>query len=95
MAARHNAGSGRYGPTRGGRKASTIAGYRALVRSQLLPAFGERRSSRSRRRMIERWLADVDRSSSTRTESLVLLHGIFERPQAVRPAGQSRRQRAL
>jgi integrase len=61
------------------RKPSTVAGYRALVRSQLLPAFGDQPIESITTRMIERWLTDVDRSSSTRTKSLVLLHGIFKR----------------
>jgi integrase len=61
------------------RKPSTVAGYKALVRSQLLPAFGEQPIESITAPMIERWLADVDRSSSTRTKSLVLLHGIFKR----------------
>jgi integrase len=61
------------------RKPSTVTGYKALVRSQLLPAFGEQPIESITTPMIERWLADVDRSSNTRTKSLVLLHGIFKR----------------
>jgi integrase len=61
------------------RKPSTVAGYRALVRSQLLPAFGDEPIESITTPMIERWLAGVERSSSTRTKSLVLMHGIFQR----------------
>jgi Phage integrase, N-terminal SAM-like domain len=39
------------------RKPSTLAGYRAIVRSQLLPAFGELPLESITTAMIERWLA--------------------------------------
>ncbi len=61
------------------RKPSTVIGYRALVRSQLLPVFGDEPIESITTPMIERWLSGVDRSSSTRMKSLVLLHGIFRR----------------
>ena len=61
------------------RKPSTVTGYRALVRSQLLPTFGDKPIESITTSMIERWLAGVERSSSTRMKSLVLLHGIFQR----------------
>jgi integrase len=61
------------------RKPSTVAGYRALVRSQLLPTFGEMPIESITTTMIERWLSAVDRSSSTRRKSLVVMHGIFRR----------------
>jgi integrase len=61
------------------RKPSTIAGYRALVRSQLLPTFGDQPIESITTSMVEHWLAGVDRASSTRTKSLVLMHGIFRR----------------
>ena len=61
------------------RKPSTVAGYRALVRSQLRPAFGDLAIESITTPMIERWLAGVDRSSSTRVKALVLMHGIFQR----------------
>ena len=61
------------------RKASTVAGYRALVRSQLLPVFGELPIESVTTPMIERWLAGVERSPQTRTKSLVLMNGIFKR----------------
>src|SRR5512132_3540279 len=42
-----------------GRKPSTVAGYRALVRSQLLPTFGHRQLEAITTPMIERWLGAV------------------------------------
>jgi integrase len=65
------------------RKPSTVAGYRALVRSQLLPVFGELPIESVTTPMIERWLAGVERSSNTRTKSLVLMNGIFKRARKV------------
>jgi site-specific recombinase XerD len=62
-----------------GRKPSTVAGYRALVRSQLLPTFGHRQLEAITTPMIERWLGAVERAPSTRVKALVLLHGIFQR----------------
>ena len=61
------------------RKPSTVTGYRALVSSQLVPAFGDKPIESITTPMIEHWLAGVDRSSSTRAKALVLLHGIFAR----------------
>lgn len=61
------------------RKPSTIAGYRALLRSQLLPTFGELPIESITTPMVERWIASVDRSPATRTKALVLMHGIFKR----------------
>jgi integrase len=61
------------------RKPSTVTGYRALVSSQLVPAFGDKPIESITTPMIEHWLAGVDRSSSTRAKALVLLHGIFGR----------------
>ncbi len=62
-----------------GRKPSTVAGYRALLRSQLLPTFGELPIESITTAMIEAWIAGVDRAPATRTKALVLLHGIFKR----------------
>lgn len=66
-----------------GRKPSTLEGYRAIVRAQLLPAFGERRLEDVSTPMIEAWLAGLDRAPSTRTKALVLMHGIFKRARKV------------
>jgi integrase len=62
-----------------GRKPSTVAGYKVMVRSQLLPAFGELPLEVVTTPMIDRWIGSMDRSASTRTKALVLMHGIFER----------------
>ncbi len=65
------------------RKPSTIAGYRALARSQLLPAFGELPIETITTPTIERWLGTVERSANTRRLALVLLHGVFQRAKKV------------
>ncbi|MEZ5076166.1 MAG: site-specific integrase [Solirubrobacterales bacterium] len=62
-----------------GRKPSTIAGYRALLRSQLLPTFGELPIESITTPMIEQWIAEVDRAPATRRKALVLMHGVFKR----------------
>jgi integrase len=66
-----------------GRKPSTVAGYRALVRSQLLPAFGDQKVEAITTPMIEDWFAGLDRKPSTRQKALVLLHGIYQRARKV------------
>jgi integrase len=66
-----------------GRKPSTVAGYRAILRSQLLPAFGDAAIESITTPMIESWIAGVDRSPATRTKALVLMHGIFQRARRV------------
>lgn len=66
-----------------GRKPSTIAGYRALLRSQLLPTFGEQPIESITTPMIEAWIAGVDRAPATRRKALVLMHGIFKRARKI------------
>jgi integrase len=66
-----------------GRKPSTIAGYKALLQSQLLPAFGKTPIESITTPMIEAWIASVDRSPATRIKALVLMHGIFKRAKKV------------
>jgi integrase len=66
-----------------GRKPSTIAGYRALLKSQLLPTFGEMPIESITTPGIEAWIGGVDRSPATRTKALVLMHGIFKRAKKV------------
>jgi integrase len=65
------------------RKPSTVAGYRAILRSQLLPAFGDLSIESITTPMIESWIAGVDRSPATRTKALVLMHGVFQRARRV------------
>ncbi|HSO98736.1 MAG TPA: tyrosine-type recombinase/integrase, partial [Solirubrobacteraceae bacterium] len=66
------------------RKPSTLAGYRAIARSQLLPAFGDLPLESITTPMIESWIASMGRSAATRRLSLVRLHGIFRRTMKVR-----------
>ena len=63
------------------RKPSTLEGYRVIVRSQLLPAFGEMPLESITTRAIERWLATLGGAASSRRKALVLLHGILRRIQ--------------
>jgi integrase len=65
------------------RKPSTVAGYKVIVRSQLLPAFGETPVEAITTSMIERWLASLSGAASSRTKALVLLHGILKRAKKV------------
>jgi integrase len=58
-----------------GRKPSTVAGYEAIVRAQLLPAFGELPLESITTSMIERWIAGAGGSASSRRKSLVRLGG--------------------
>ncbi|MBV9817414.1 MAG: site-specific integrase [Solirubrobacterales bacterium] len=65
------------------RKPSTLAGYKVLVRSQLLPAFGSMALEEVTTEAIERWLSGLGGAASSRTKSLVLLHGILKRASKV------------
>jgi integrase len=65
------------------RKPSTLAGYRAIVRSQLLPAFGEVPLESITPTIVEAWLASLRGATSTRTKALVLMHGVFQRARKV------------
>jgi integrase len=65
------------------RKPSTLAGYRSLVRSQLLPAFGPMPLESITTAEIERWLGSVRRTANTRRLAVVMLHGIFQRAKKV------------
>jgi integrase len=65
------------------RKPSTVAGYKVLVRSQLLPAFGSMALEEVTTEVIERWLSGLGGAASSRTKALVLLHGILKRARKV------------
>jgi integrase len=66
------------------RKPSTVAGYQVIVRSQLLPPFGELPLEEITPAVIEQWLGSVThQAASTRIKSLVLMHGIFQRARKV------------
>jgi hypothetical protein len=73
-----------------GRRPSTVAGYRALLNSQLLPVFGEKPIESITTPQIEAWIGGIDRAPARRTKALVLMHGIFKRAmEAARSASQS------
>jgi integrase len=58
------------------RKPSTVVGYKVIVRSMLLPAFGQLQLGAVTTPMIERWVGSLELSASTRTKAIVLLHGV-------------------
>jgi integrase len=66
-----------------GRKPSTVTGYHVIVRSQLLPAFGDHPLESITPTTVESWLASLGGAASSRTKALVLLHGIFQRAKKV------------
>ena len=66
-----------------GRKPSTVAGYRSIVRSELLPRFGDMALESVTPSVIEAWQASMTQAASTRTKALVLMHGIFQRARKV------------
>jgi integrase len=65
------------------RKPSTVATYRALLRSKILPMFGELRLESVSAAMIETWLRSMGGSPATRTKALAMVHGIFQRARKV------------
>jgi len=65
------------------RKPSTVEGYRSVVRTHLLPAFGDLQLEGITTRMIEEWSERLEGSTSKRRLALVLLHGIFRRAMKV------------
>jgi integrase len=77
----------RYVEQERGRKASTLADYRSVVRAHFLPAFGDQTLERITEDMIERWLADQLREGELSRRSVqkmvVLLNGIFRRARKV------------
>jgi integrase len=77
----------RYVEQERGRKASTLADYRSVVRAHFLPAFGEQPLERITEDTIERWLSTQLREGELSRRSLqkmvVLLNGIFRRARKV------------
>jgi integrase len=65
------------------RKPSTVAGYQSIVRSELLPQFGEMALESVTAAAIEAWQASMTQAASTRSKALVLMHGIFQRARKV------------
>jgi integrase len=66
-----------------GRKPSTVAGYRSIVGSELLPRFGEMALKAVTTSEIESWQRSMTQAASTQTKALVLMRGIFERARKV------------
>jgi integrase len=77
----------RYVEQERGRKPSTLADYRSVVRAHLLPAFGDQPLERITSETIERWLSVRLREGKLSRRSLqkmlVLLNGIFRRARRV------------
>ncbi|MFZ1992899.1 MAG: site-specific integrase [Solirubrobacteraceae bacterium] len=65
------------------RKPSTVAGYQIMVRSHLLPRFGDIPIESIKSQAIEDWLSSMTQASSTRRQALVLMNGIFRRARKV------------
>lgn len=65
------------------RKPSTVAGYRALVRAQLLPAFGRLSVESITTPMVESWITGLEVAPATRTKAYVLMGGIMKRARKV------------
>lgn len=65
------------------RKPSTVATYRALLRSKILPSFGELPLESVTSGLIETWLRSLGGSPATRTKALAIVHGIFRRARKV------------
>jgi integrase len=60
-----------------------LKGYRWIVNSELLPAFGEMALESVTTEVIEAWQASMTQKASSRAKALVLVHGIFERARKV------------
>jgi integrase len=66
-----------------GRKPSTLRDYRSVLRSRLLPEFGERPLESITPQEVERWRQSLDGlSNRSKNKLLVQMHGIFRRAQA-------------
>ncbi len=65
------------------RKPSTVDGYRTIVRSTLLPAFGPMPLEAITTESIERWLSGLGGAASSRRKALVLMHGVLKRARKV------------
>lgn len=65
------------------RKPSTVATYRSLLGSQILPTFRELPIESVSPAMIESWIAGVERTAATRVKLLAMMHGIFGRARKV------------
>ncbi len=67
-----------------GRKPSTVMDYRNVLRSRLLPTFGERPIDSITPQEIEQWRQSLDGlSDRSKNKLLIQMHGIFRRAQQV------------
>ena len=66
-----------------GRKQSTVNGYRSVLESHLLPAFGDLPVEQVTTVRIERWVAGFTGSARTKNKVLIQLHGILRRAKKV------------
>ena len=66
-----------------GRKQSTVNGYRSVLESHLLPAFGDLPVEQVTTVRIERWIAGFTGSARTKNKVLIQLHGILRRAKKV------------
>jgi integrase len=65
------------------RKPSTVNGYRSVIETHLLPAFGDLPVERVTAAAIEHWIAGFTGSTRTRNKVLIQLHGILGRAKRV------------
>jgi integrase len=62
-----------------GRKLSTVRGYRSMINTHLLPAFGSMPIEDVTTKAIETWIAGYQGSPRSRNKLLIQLHGILGR----------------
>jgi integrase len=77
----------RYVEQERGRKPSTLADYRSVVRAHLLPAFGEHKLEDVDTELVERWISDLLGEGTLSRRSvqklIVVLSGIFRRARRI------------
>ena len=66
-----------------GRKLSTVRGYRSMINTHLLPAFGPMPVEDVTTTAIESWIATYEGSPRSRNKLLIQLHGILGRAKKV------------
>ena len=66
-----------------GRKLSTVRGYRSMINTHLLPAFGSMPVEDVTTAVIETWVAGYEGSPRSRNKLLIQLHGILGRAKKV------------
>lgn len=66
-----------------GRKLSTVRGYRSMINTHLLPAFGPMPVEDVTTAVIESWVTGYDGSPRSRNKLLIQLHGILGRAKKV------------